>query len=876
MENSSKESCTSCFEQKVSDIKTFSGNLKPLWTGYFEESVKLSSFRVYITRPKPSSFHKASIQTFFVMHHGAGSCGLSFACLAKEITSMVDSECGILTYDARGHGDSDDILKDGKIDLRLDELCKDLVRILELVNEYFGYENPFEVILVGHSLGGAVVAHVAKKQLISNIIGCVVLDIVEGSVINSFPMMIHHFSKRPRAFDTIQQCIDWHLKNKVIRNEQSAHISIPMLLKKQSPQDAIYGKWAWRVNLGETRQFWYNWFSGLSECFLSVSSPKLLILSNTDRLDKTLMIAQMQGKFQLITLNQLQRLYFLIKTSFFPLKIGVFCLGIVFLFCGIVGVVKFGRDIGICASSEADEAVQLPNFKSTEVRSAGFVEQFTEGWQNRWVISSALRRIDGNNTMFYDGEWSVEEPSVYKGINGDMGLVVKKAAAHHAISAKFEKSMNNKGKILVVQYEVKLQNDLECGGAYLKLITESREDIRFKDFSNQTPYTIMFGPDKCGMTNKVHFIFRHKNPKTGKYEEKHLKSPPTIEETKFTTLYTLIVRPDQSFEIRINNKPLKKGSLLKDFDPPVNPEKFIVDPDDKKPDDWVDEATIIDVNAKKPDDWDENEPPQILDVNAVKPTNWLEDEPLMIPDPNASAPEEWNEEEDGEYIAPMIPNPACAKAAGCGPFRPMIPNPKYKGLWVPPRINNPKYIGEWVPHKTPSDFESLIGIGFELWTMQNDILFDNIYIGHSIEEAEKFAKATFEVKYKHETAQKKVDSFETPSPSEIPEASYLDVVLKKATVFIDLVKRDPISALKEMPGTASTMGTLFLTLIAIFYGIISLISTYSKFDSSTETKIYESETIENDNSKNNMSDENHDSLESETVASTKKRAKRVE
>lgn len=25
-------------------------------------------------------------------------------------------------------------------------------------------------------------------------------------------------------------------------------------------------------------------------------------------------------------------------------------------------------------------------------------------------------------------------------------------------------------------------------------------------------------------------------------------------------------------------------------------------------------------------------------------------------------------------------------------------------------------------------------IGFEIWTMQNDILFDNIYIGHSVEE----------------------------------------------------------------------------------------------------------------------------------------------
>jgi Calreticulin family len=42
---------------------------------------------------------------------------------------------------------------------------------------------------------------------------------------------------------------------------------------------------------------------------------------------------------------------------------------------------------------------------------------------------------------------------------GDKGLVVKNPAAHHAISAKFSKKIDNKGKTLVVQYEVKLQSE---------------------------------------------------------------------------------------------------------------------------------------------------------------------------------------------------------------------------------------------------------------------------------------------------------------------------------------------------------------------------------------------------------------------------------
>jgi calnexin len=59
----------------------------------------------------------------------------------------------------------------------------------------------------------------------------------------------------------------------------------------------------------------------------------------------------------------------------------------------------------------------------------------------------------------YDGVWAAEEPHVLKGIEGDMGLVVKNAAKHHAISAKFPKKIDNKGKTLVVQYEVKLQSE---------------------------------------------------------------------------------------------------------------------------------------------------------------------------------------------------------------------------------------------------------------------------------------------------------------------------------------------------------------------------------------------------------------------------------
>ncbi len=333
---------------------------------------------------------------------------------------------------------------------------------------------------------------------------------------------------------------------------------------------------------------------------------------------------------------------------------------------------------------------------------------------SRWQRSNAKKENTEEEWQFV-GTWSVEEPTVLRGIEGDKGLVLKDKAAHHAISAKFDEPISNKDDTLVVQYEVKLQSGLECGGAYMKLLQDNTK-LHADEFSNASPYIIMFGPDKCGSTNKVHFIFRHKNPKTGEYEEKHLKSPPSARISKTTTLYTLIVKPDQTYEIMIDGNSEKSGSLLEDFTPAVNPEKEIDDANDKKPEDWVDEARVSDPEASKPEDWNEDAPYEVVDEDAEKPADWLDDEPEMIPDPEAEKPEDWDDEEDGDWIPPMVQNPKCDEASGCGPWtQPMMKNPEYKGKWTAPMIDNPLYKGVWAPRKiaNPDFFEDKKPANFE-------------------------------------------------------------------------------------------------------------------------------------------------------------------
>jgi len=48
-----------------------------------------------------------------------------------------------------------------------------------------------------------------------------------------------------------------------------------------------------------SKTYWKEWFTGLTKSFLSIKIPKLLLLAASDRMDKDLTIAQMQGKFKL-------------------------------------------------------------------------------------------------------------------------------------------------------------------------------------------------------------------------------------------------------------------------------------------------------------------------------------------------------------------------------------------------------------------------------------------------------------------------------------------------------------------------------------------------------------------------------------------------
>lgn len=228
------------------------------------------------------------------MHHGAGSSGLSFAVVSSEIRKRLPS-AGILSLDARGHGSTVTTSGDAPPDYSLKTLRVDVLSVIEQTQLRMGWKELPPIVLVGHSLGGAVVTDLAKSYALGNaLLGYTVLDVVEGSAMDALQSMTTYLSTRPTGFASVEAGIDWHIRSRTIRNSGSARTSVPALLNEISGGNR---PWKWRTDLATTEPFWSDWFVGLSKKFLEAKGGKMLVLAGTDRLDRELTIGQMQGTF---------------------------------------------------------------------------------------------------------------------------------------------------------------------------------------------------------------------------------------------------------------------------------------------------------------------------------------------------------------------------------------------------------------------------------------------------------------------------------------------------------------------------------------------------------------------------------------------------
>ncbi|KAG1834251.1 hypothetical protein EV424DRAFT_1310583 [Suillus variegatus] len=117
---------------------------------------------------------------------------------------------------------------------------------------------------------------------------------------SSFQERQHHLSliihailnSRPEGFDIVQEAIKWHVNTGLVHNPTSARVSIPSIVV---PTGSLTP--STRANIGF--KYKWRWFPSLSSLFLGLYYARLLVLAGAERLDTTLTVSQMQGKFWL-------------------------------------------------------------------------------------------------------------------------------------------------------------------------------------------------------------------------------------------------------------------------------------------------------------------------------------------------------------------------------------------------------------------------------------------------------------------------------------------------------------------------------------------------------------------------------------------------
>uniref|UniRef100_L7MAW6 Protein phosphatase methylesterase 1 n=1 Tax=Rhipicephalus pulchellus TaxID=72859 RepID=L7MAW6_RHIPC len=190
------------------------------WRNYFSEAlwVKTSdsdTFRVYT---------KGSQGPLLLLLHGGGYSGLTWALFSNEVCQIV--ECQVAALDIRGHGET---VTSDEMDLSADTLSNDVGNVYNAMYPDETHQPP--VVLIGHSMGGAVAVHAAYKGVIPNLIGLIVIDVVEGTALEALQNMQSFLRGRPSSFKSLEYAIEWCVRSGQVRNLESARVSMPSQLK---------------------------------------------------------------------------------------------------------------------------------------------------------------------------------------------------------------------------------------------------------------------------------------------------------------------------------------------------------------------------------------------------------------------------------------------------------------------------------------------------------------------------------------------------------------------------------------------------------------------------------------------------------------------
>ena len=138
-----------------------------------------------------------------------------------------------------------------------------------------------------------------------------------------------------------------------------------------------------------------------------------------------------------------------------------------------------------------------------------------------------------------------------------MGLMTTEDRKYYSISADMNKTFSNEGKNLIISYTLKMERDIGEGGAFIKILPEGLDQ---EQFTSDDTYDILFG---ANIVKRLSARIRLNIRRGDKYWEMNDTIICPLDE--LTHMYTLIIRPDCTYEIRIDGNHSSTGRFKDNF-----------------------------------------------------------------------------------------------------------------------------------------------------------------------------------------------------------------------------------------------------------------------------------------------------------------------
>jgi pimeloyl-ACP methyl ester carboxylesterase len=127
----------------------------------------------------------------------------------------------LCAIDLRAHGETK--TKD-ESDVGISILINDIVNILKYLND----QKKRFFTIIGHSVGGAVAIHtvdyILNSKINLTIASMIVIDIVEGTALESLEYTKKVLEKRPKEFKSLERAIQWSLESQFLSNVESSRV----------------------------------------------------------------------------------------------------------------------------------------------------------------------------------------------------------------------------------------------------------------------------------------------------------------------------------------------------------------------------------------------------------------------------------------------------------------------------------------------------------------------------------------------------------------------------------------------------------------------------------------------------------------------------